>query len=80
MAPAADAMRDALEAASVSAPCVPLIANVTAAKATDPAQIRALLVEQVTATVRWRESVQAMIAIGVDSFVELAPAGCCAGW
>ena len=71
MAPAADVMRDALEAATVSAPCVPLIANVTAAKATEPAQIRALLVEQVTATVRWRESVLAMTAIGIDSFVEL---------
>ncbi len=71
MAPAADVMRDALEAAAVSAPVVPLIANVTAAKATEPAQIRALLVEQVTATVRWRESVQAMTAIGIDSFVEL---------
>ncbi len=71
MAPAADVMRDALEAAMVAAPCVPLIANVTAAKATEPAQIRALLVEQVTATVRWRESVLAMTAIGIDSFVEL---------
>ncbi len=71
MAPAADVMRDALEAAAVAAPCVPLIANVTAAKATEPAQIRALLVEQVTATVRWRESVLAMTAIGIDSFVEL---------
>ncbi len=71
MRPAADAMRDALEAARVVAPAVPLIANVTAAKATEPDQIRALLVEQVTGTVRWRESVQAMTAIGIDSFVEL---------
>ncbi len=71
MAPAADAMRDALGAAAVGAPVVPLIANVTAAKVTEPAQIRALLVEQVTATVRWRESVQAMTAIGIDSFIEL---------
>ncbi len=71
MRPAADAMRDALEAARVVAPVVPLIANVTAAKATEPDRIRALLVEQVTGTVRWRESVQAMTAIGIDSFVEL---------
>ncbi len=71
MRPAADAMRDALEAARVVAPAVPLIANVTAAKATEPDQIRALLVEQVTGTVRWRESVQTMTAIGIDSFVEL---------
>ena len=43
----------------------------TAAKATDPAEIRDLLVRQVTGTVRWRECVQAMTALGVDSFVEL---------
>ena len=50
---------------------MPLIANVSAAKETDPARIRELLVQQVTATVRWRECVQAMVALGVDSFVEL---------
>ncbi len=71
MRPAADAMAEALERAAIVAPAVPLIANVTAAKATAPDRIRALLVEQVTATVRWRESVQAMGAIGIDSFVEL---------
>ena len=71
MRPAADAMAEALDRATIKAPSVPLIANVSAAKATAPDQIRALLVEQVTATVRWRESVQAMAAIGIDSFVEL---------
>ncbi len=71
MAPAADAMADALASATLMPPVVPLIANVTAAKATDPAMIRAFLVRQVTGTVRWRESVLAMLALGVDSFVEL---------
>jgi [acyl-carrier-protein] S-malonyltransferase len=71
MVPAADAMAEALEATPPSPPVVPLIANVSAAKATDPVQIRELLIRQVTATVRWRECVQAMIALGVDSFVEL---------
>ena len=71
MAPAADAMAEALERSPPAAPRVPLIANVTAAKVTDPAEIARLLVQQVTATVRWRESVQAMIALGVDSFIEL---------
>jgi [acyl-carrier-protein] S-malonyltransferase len=47
------------------------VANVSAAKATDPAEIRDLLVRQVTATVRWRECVNAMVELGVDSFVEL---------
>ena len=50
---------------------VPLVANVTAAKATDPALIRSLLVRQVTETVRWRETMIACVGMGVDSFVEL---------
>ncbi|MDI3308884.1 MAG: ACP S-malonyltransferase [Acetobacteraceae bacterium] len=71
MAPAADAMAEALEKASIAAPVVPVVANVTAAKATDPAEIRDLLVKQVTATVRWRECVAAMVAMGCDRFAEL---------
>ena len=71
MAPAADAMAEALERSPPRAPMVPLIANVSAAKATDPGEIVRLLVAQVTATVRWREVMQAMAALGVDCFVEL---------
>ncbi len=71
MAPAADVMADALGNASVTPPAVPLIANVTAAKATDPAAIRTLLVQQVTGTVRWRESMLAAVELGVDSVIEL---------
>ncbi len=71
MAPAADVMADALEQVDVQAPSVPLVANVTAAKVTDPAGIRRLLVAQVTGTVRWRESVLACGDMGVDCFVEL---------
>jgi [acyl-carrier-protein] S-malonyltransferase len=71
MAPAADAMAEALENTPPGAPVVPLIANVSAAKATDPALIRDLLVRQVTAMVRWRECVTAMVELGIDSFVEL---------
>jgi [acyl-carrier-protein] S-malonyltransferase len=52
---------------------------VSAAKETDPARIQALLVEQVTATVRWRESVAAMTAMGIDSFVELGAGKVLAG-
>jgi [acyl-carrier-protein] S-malonyltransferase len=70
MAPAADVMRDALAAATMQAPLVPLFANVTAAMVADPDAIRALLVEQVTGTVRWRESVEAMTSAGVTEFVE----------
>jgi [acyl-carrier-protein] S-malonyltransferase len=71
MAPAAEIMAEALAATTVRAPIVPLYANVTAAPVTDPAEIRRLLVEQVTGTVRWRESVAALAAGGVDCFVEI---------
>jgi [acyl-carrier-protein] S-malonyltransferase len=71
MAPAADAMAEALAVTPIQAPMVPLIANISAAKATAPIEIRKLLVEQVTGLVRWRESILAMGAMGVTSFVEL---------
>jgi [acyl-carrier-protein] S-malonyltransferase len=71
MAPAADAMREALGATVPRAPVVPLIANVTATKVTTPGDITDLLVQQVTATVRWRESVTFMIDLGVTRFIEL---------
>ena len=71
MAPAADAMAEALAKADLRAPVVPVVANVSAAKATDPVEIRDLLVKQVTGTVRWRECVAAMAAMGCDHFVEV---------
>ncbi|QJU56629.1 ACP S-malonyltransferase [Sphingomonas sp. AP4-R1] len=70
MQPAADAMAEALAKAAIRAPLVPVYANVTAAPVADPDQIRELLVMQVTGTVRWRESVEAMVAAGVTEFVE----------
>jgi len=71
MVPAAEAMGEALEKTPPTAPKVPIVANVSAKRESDPARIRDLLVEQVTATVRWRESVIAMVDMGVDSFIEL---------
>ncbi|HEX8365183.1 MAG TPA: ACP S-malonyltransferase [Allosphingosinicella sp.] len=70
MEPAAQAMERALADADIARPAVPLYANVTATPVQDPAEIRRLLVEQVTGMVRWRESVAAMAAAGVDHFVE----------
>src|SRR5690606_23302498 len=70
MQPAADAMAEALGAAAIQAPLVPVYANVTAAPAAATDVIRALLVEQVTGRVRWRESVVAMEADGVTRFIE----------
>jgi [acyl-carrier-protein] S-malonyltransferase len=63
--------RHAPRLATLSGKRVALLANVTAALVTDPAQAQRLLVEQVTGRVRWRESVLAMRADGVESFVEL---------
>ena len=71
MQPAADAMAEALAAATMNAPVVPVIANVTAAPTTDPDEIRKLLVEQVTGTVRWRETMLKMVDLGVDQIVEV---------
>ena len=70
MQPAADAMANALADAALSAPLVPVYANVTAAPVADAETIKRLLVEQVTGRVRWRESVIAMAAAGVTDFVE----------
>jgi [acyl-carrier-protein] S-malonyltransferase len=71
MAPAAAAMEAALADVGILSPLVPLYANVTAAPVNDPDEIRRLLVVQVTGTVRWRESVEAMAAAGVTRMVEL---------
>ena len=71
MQPAARAMEEALAGAAMAAPNPPLVANVTAAKAADPDAIRALLVQQVTGTVRWRECVAAMVAMGCTRFIEI---------
>jgi [acyl-carrier-protein] S-malonyltransferase len=71
MAPAAEAMADALGTTTPRSLAVTLLANVTAAPVTDPAEITRLLVEQVTGRVRWRESALALAAAGVEQFVEL---------
>ena len=71
MAPAADVMADALAEVSMAPLQVPLVANITAQPVTDPAEIRPLLVEQVTGMVRWRECVLTMKELGVDTMVEI---------
>ena len=71
MAPAADAMAEALADVALSAPVVPLVANVRAEAVSDPDTIRELLVEQVTGSVRWRESVAWMAGQGVTEIWEI---------
>ena len=79
MAPAADAMREALATTDVRAPAVPVVANVEAAPVSDPEAIREALVRQVVGTVRWREGVDAMASAGVDRFVEVGAGKVLAG-
>jgi [acyl-carrier-protein] S-malonyltransferase len=71
MAPAAEVMAQALATVHMQPPAVPLIANVTASDANDAAEIRRLLVEQVTGMVRWRESILLMKEKGVEGLVEI---------
>lgn len=79
MRPAAEAMAGSLAEAALAAPAVPLVANVTAAPTGDPAEIRELLVEQVTHMVRWRESVLLFAANEVEEVVELGSGRVLAG-
>lgn len=71
MAPVAEIMQEALQGVIVRTPRVPLISNITAREVTDPAEIRRLLVRQVTSMVRWRESVMYMQSQGVRELVEI---------
>jgi len=74
MQPAADVMAKALAGVTIKPPAAPLVSNVLASAVTDPDEIRRRLIEQVTGTVRWRESVAYMASEGVTRFFEI-----CAG-
>ena len=69
-----------LENVAVNEPVIPYVANVTAKYVTDAAEVKALLTKQVSSSVRWQESVEAMIADGVDRFVEIGPGKTLAGF
>lgn len=71
MEPAALAMREALARIDLKSPTPPLVANVAARAVTDPAEIRDLLVQQITGRVRWRESVAWMREQGVCAMTEI---------
>lgn len=79
MAPAADVMAEALADVVIQPPQLPLVANVTAHETSKPDEIRRLLVDQVTAMVRWRESVLYMAARGATRIVELGAGKVLAG-
>ncbi|MEO6772380.1 MAG: ACP S-malonyltransferase [Kofleriaceae bacterium] len=71
MKPAAERLSAAMAGLAISPPSVPVVANVTAEPTQDPAQIQRLLIQQVTAPVRWEESVQAIAKLGVTKAYEL---------
>lgn len=79
MQPAADVMAEALSQVQVKTPVVPVIANVVAEPISDPEEIKRRLVEQVTGTVRWRECVMRMGALGVTDFYEIGSGKVLAG-
>ena len=71
MAPAADRMAEVLETVEVRAPIVPIVLNVAAEAVSDPAEIKQLLIRQVTGQVRWKTSVEWMVGHGVTEFWEI---------
>ena len=71
MAPAARVMAEALDDVEINEPAVPVVANVIASDVSDPAAIRSLLVQQITGSVRWRESIAWMAAKGVTEAWEI---------
>jgi [acyl-carrier-protein] S-malonyltransferase len=79
MAPAAEAMEEALARIDLQAPVVPLVANVSAKSTTDPRGIKLGLVEQVTAMVRWRESMLFLKTAGIEEVVEIGAGRVLAG-
>lgn len=79
MQPAADAMADALSKVTINAPVVPVVANVVASAVSDPEEIRRLLVQQVTGTVRWRECVGYLAGNGVTDIFEVGSGKVLAG-
>ena len=79
MAPAAADMADRLADAGFAAPSLPVLANVTAAAVSDPAEIKKLLVAQITGMVRWRETVESFPSLGIGQAVELGAGKVLAG-
>jgi len=80
MASAQPKLSAALEAAALAAPAVPVVSNVTAQPHGTPAEIKARLVEQVTASVRWEDSMRSLLAQGFSRFIELGPGNALSGF
>ncbi|MCI6886329.1 MAG: ACP S-malonyltransferase [Lachnospiraceae bacterium] len=77
---AGEKLGEVLEHVEVHTPVIPYVANVTAAYVTDAAEVKPLLMKQVSSSVRWQQSVEAMLADGVDTFIEIGPGKTLAGF
>lgn len=77
---AGEKLAQVLEHVEVHTPVIPYVANVTAAYVTDAAEVKPLLAKQVSSSVRWQQSVEAMLADGVDTFIEIGPGKTLAGF
>ena len=73
MQPAKDELQAAIEQTEINTPSCPVYQNVDAKPHTDPAEIKANLIAQLTSSVKWTQSVQNMIADGADDFTECGP-------
>ena len=80
LAEAGEKLGEFLENVEISDPQIPYVANVTASYVTDKAEVKSLLARQVSSSVRWEQSVRAMLAEGVDTFVEIGPGKTLAGF
>ncbi len=77
---AGEKLGEVLEGVSISNPLIPYVSNVTAKYVTDGALVKDLLKKQVSSSVRWQQSVEAMLADGVDTFIEIGPGKTLAGF
>lgn len=77
---AGEKLATVLEQVEVHTPVIPYVANVTAAYVTDAAEVKPLLTKQVSSSVRWQQSVEAMLKDGVDTFIEIGPGKTLAGF
>lgn len=77
---AGEKLQNVLEGLSIEKPQIPYVANVNASYVTEQAEIEPLLVKQVSNSVRWQQSVEAMVADGVDTFIEIGPGRTLAGF
>lgn len=77
---AGEKLAEVLETVEVHTPVIPYVANVTASYVTDAAEVKPLLAKQVSSSVRWQQSVEAMLADGVDTFIEIGPGKTLAGF